>query len=211
MAENFGPADFGLERISVGGEIVTQGLKQRAERLFGSVRWLEGLGMTETWPVGGRLCEAGHLHFEVSQGLIEVQPLSGTAPAEAGEAGTLVVTPFAPYRETTLLLRYDTQDVVQVLPTELACSLSHLPASSASSQASWKRSKGETYALPVRRGGPPLCDLRSPRGLGLLPTLRRQSPTHRGLQWQRHPADGSLRDPAALAVPAAPPLAGRRI
>ncbi len=47
LAQNFRPADFGLERISVGGEIVTQGLKKRCERLFGSVRWLEGSGMTE--------------------------------------------------------------------------------------------------------------------------------------------------------------------
>jgi phenylacetate-CoA ligase len=130
LAQDLRPADFGLERISVGGEIVTQGLKQRAEWLFGSVRWLEGSGMTETWPVGGRLCEAGHLHFEVSQGLIEVQQLEGSGPAQEGEAGTLVVTPFPPYRETTLLLRYDTQDVVRVLPSALSCSLKHLPATS---------------------------------------------------------------------------------
>lgn len=128
LAHDYRPADFGLERISVGGEIVTQGLKQRAERLFGPVRWLEGYGMTETWPPGGRLCEAGHLHFEVSQGLVEVQRLDSTGPAQEGEAGTLVVTPFPPYRETTLLLRYDTQDVVRVLPAALSCSLKHLPA-----------------------------------------------------------------------------------
>jgi phenylacetate-CoA ligase len=130
LAQNYRPADFGLERISVGGEIVTQGLKKRCERLFGSIRFMEGSGMTEIWPVGGRLCEAGHLHFEVSQGLIEVQQLENTSPAQEGEAGTLVVTPFPPYRETTLLLRYDTQDVVRVLPSALACSLRHLPATS---------------------------------------------------------------------------------
>lgn len=84
--------------------------------------------MTETWPLGGRLCEAGHLHFEISQGFVEVQRLDSTSLAQEGEAGTLVVTPFPPYRETTLLLRYDTQDVVRVLPAALSCSLKHLPA-----------------------------------------------------------------------------------
>ena len=34
LAHHYQPADFGLERISVGGEIVTQGLKQRAELLI---------------------------------------------------------------------------------------------------------------------------------------------------------------------------------
>jgi phenylacetate-coenzyme A ligase PaaK-like adenylate-forming protein len=86
--------------------------------------------MTEIWPVGGRLCEADHLHFEVSQGLIEVQQFDNTTLAEEGDVGTLVVTPFPPYRETTLLLRYDTQDVVRVLPSALSCSLRHLPATS---------------------------------------------------------------------------------
>jgi acyl-CoA synthetase (AMP-forming)/AMP-acid ligase II len=130
LAHGYRPRDFGLERISVGGEVVTRGLKTRAEQLFGPVRFLEGLGMTEIWPVGGRLCEAGHLHFGVAQGLVEVQPLEGSRPMEAGEVGTLVVTPFAPYRETTLLLRYETGDLVRMLPAGRSCSLRHLPATS---------------------------------------------------------------------------------
>jgi phenylacetate-CoA ligase len=128
LAHHYQPADFGLERISAGGEIVTQGLKQRCEQLFGPVRFIEGSGTTDIWPVCGRLCEAGHLHFEVSQGLVEVQRLDSTSPAGEGDVGTLVVTPFPPYRETTLLLRYDTQDVVRVLPAALSCSLRHLSA-----------------------------------------------------------------------------------
>lgn len=130
LAHHYQPADFGLERISAGGEIVTAGLKHRCEQVFGPVRFIEGSGMTEIWPVCGRLCEAGHLHFEVSQGLVEVQPLGDASPSGAGDVGTLVVTPFAPYRETTLLLCYDTQDVVRVLPAALSCSLRHLPATS---------------------------------------------------------------------------------
>jgi phenylacetate-CoA ligase len=122
------PSDFGLERISIGGEIVTAGLKRRAADVFGPVQFSEGLGMTETWPCVGRLCEADHLHFEPSHGLVEVcQPGTGE-PAAPGEAGSLVVTPFPPYRETTLLLRYDTQDVVRVLAEAAACTLRNLPA-----------------------------------------------------------------------------------
>ena len=130
LAHHYQPADFGLERISVGGEIVTAGLKTRAAQLFGPVRFIEGLGMTEIWPVGGRRCEEGHLHFGGALGLVEVQPLSGSRSLEAGEVGTLIVTPFAPYRETTLLLRYATEDTVRMLPPGRACSLCHLPATS---------------------------------------------------------------------------------
>jgi len=130
LAHRYQSVDFELERIILGGEIMTQGLKQRCEEVFGPVRILEGYGMTETWPVDGRLCEAGHLHFEVSRGLVEVHSLESDRKAEAGEYGTLVVTPFPPYRETTLLLRYDTEDVVQALPDDLSCSLRHLPATS---------------------------------------------------------------------------------
>lgn len=122
------PSDFGLERISIGGEIVTEGVKRRAAEVFGPVRFSEGLGMTETWPCVGRLCEEGHLHFEPSQGLVEVCKPGTCEPAAPGEAGTLVVTPFPPYRDTTLLLRYDTQDVVRVLEEAPGCTLRNLPA-----------------------------------------------------------------------------------
>jgi hypothetical protein len=73
-------------------------------------------------------CEQGHLHFEPSHGLVEViNPDTGVA-SEPGHPGTLVVTPFPPFRETTLLLRYDTQDVVRVVPEPPTCHLRHLPA-----------------------------------------------------------------------------------
>jgi phenylacetate-coenzyme A ligase PaaK-like adenylate-forming protein len=122
------PVDFGLEKIIVGGEVVSQGLKTRACQLFGEVVFLEGYGMTEIWPVGGRLCEAGHLHFEPSQGLIEIYNPQTQALALPGEFGTIVATPFLPYRETTLLLRYDTGDVVRKLEQAPVCSLKSLPA-----------------------------------------------------------------------------------
>ena len=124
----YGPDDFGLRNIIVGGELVTAGLKKRAMTLFGEVNFLEGYGMTEIWPLGGQTCPEGHLHFEPSQGLVEVlNPTTGLM-AKPGEVGTLVVTPFRPYRETTLLLRYDTGDLVSVLPAPPTCSLKNLPA-----------------------------------------------------------------------------------
>lgn len=124
----YGPADFGLERIIVGGEIVTKGLKERAQKLFGPVRFLSGYGMTEIWPFGGTTCEKGHLHFEASQGIIELYNPDTDQPAQPGEYGAIVATPLPPYRETTLLLRYNTQDMVQVLETPPSCSLKSLPA-----------------------------------------------------------------------------------
>ena len=85
--------------------------------------------MTETWPVGGVRCEAGHLHFEPSRGLVEVLALPAPRPARPppapgarapaprrpGQPGLLVATPFAPYREASVVLRYATEDAVRVL------------------------------------------------------------------------------------------------
>jgi phenylacetate-CoA ligase len=122
------PADFGLERIHIGGEIVTAGLKARCQQLFGPVEFIEGFGMTEVWPSTGARCEAGHLHFEPLQGLLEVWDLETNAPAHPGEVGTLVLTPLPPYRETSLVLRYDTEDLVQAVAEPLTCSLRDLPA-----------------------------------------------------------------------------------
>jgi phenylacetate-CoA ligase len=126
-AAGYRRADFGLERISVGGEIVTAGLKTRSQELFGPLTFSEGYGITEPWPFGGTLCEEGHLHFEHSHGLLEVLHLETGDPALAGEVGTLVLTPFPPYRETSVLLRYNTEDVVRSLAGPCTCALRHLP------------------------------------------------------------------------------------
>ena len=124
------PADFGLERVFTGGEIVTAGLKERCQELFGPIQFVEGYGMTEPWPFGATLCPDGHLHFAPSHGLLEVLDLETGLPAQPGAAGTIVATPFPPFRETTILLRYDTQDVVRPIAGPLACPLRHLPATS---------------------------------------------------------------------------------
>jgi phenylacetate-CoA ligase len=41
--------------------------------------------------------------------------------------GSIVATPFALYRETTILLRYDTEDMVYPLTAPLTCSLRNVP------------------------------------------------------------------------------------
>jgi phenylacetate-coenzyme A ligase PaaK-like adenylate-forming protein len=132
LALGYVPNDFGLERIFVGGEIVTAGLKHRAEHLFGqAIRFGEGYAMTETWPLAGTRCSQGHLHFEPSQALLEVLDPDTQASSAPGEPGTAVVTPLPPYRETTLLLRYDTEDVVRALDAvPLTCELRNIPATS---------------------------------------------------------------------------------
>jgi phenylacetate-CoA ligase len=72
LQHGYGPADFGLERIAVGGELVGEGLKERALRLFGPVAVHDDYGMTETWPFQGQSCSEGHLHFDPTSGMLEV-------------------------------------------------------------------------------------------------------------------------------------------
>ena len=125
----YGPADFGIQRLLVGGEVTSAGLLERSRALFGDVTIEQGYGMTEIWPVGGTLCEQGHLHFEPALGLVEtVDPETGRTSAPNAVA-SLVVTPFAPFRETTLVIRYDTEDLVAPLaPGARTCSMKALPA-----------------------------------------------------------------------------------
>ena len=130
LQHGYGPDDFGLERIAVGGELLSEALKERALRLFGPVEVHEDYGMTETWPFQGLSCSEGHLHFDPTSGMLEViDPETGT-PAGRGQAGTLVVTPLPPYREVTILLRYDTQDMVRQVEGPLTCNLHNLQATS---------------------------------------------------------------------------------
>jgi phenylacetate-CoA ligase len=130
MRLGYGPTDFGLRRIHSGGEIVTQGLKARARRLFGEVTIAEGWAMSETFPFGGAVCADGHLHTDPSHGLLEVLDPDTGEPAAPGAIGALVATPFAPFRETTLLLRYATEDLVRTLSAPPQCTLRHQPATS---------------------------------------------------------------------------------
>lgn len=123
------PSDFGLERVLLGGEVTTDGLLRRAGEVFGdTVDFLDIYGISELAPFGAIPCGAGHLHYEPTVCVVEVQDLSAVRPAEIAEPGVLVGTPLPPFRDTTLLLRYNTEDVVVRLPDELDCPLRRLPA-----------------------------------------------------------------------------------
>ncbi len=125
------PNDFRLRRVDVAGELLTSALIRGTSETFGA-RPSDTFAMTEVLPVSGRTCADGHLHIDLNMGLVEVITLDGTRAATAGELGTLVVTPFYPYRECMPVFRYDTRDVVRVLPDErLQCNLAGVPATSA--------------------------------------------------------------------------------
>jgi phenylacetate-CoA ligase len=124
------PSDFGLECIFVGGEVVTAGLKARARAIFGPVVFSETYASVETIPFGGTLCADGHLHFHPSHGMVEVLDPESGAPVHPGEIGTIVATPFPPFRETTMLIRYNTEDLVRAIEGPLTCPLRSLPATS---------------------------------------------------------------------------------
>ena len=152
LAAGYRPADFGLERISVGGKVVTAGLKARCQQLFGAVIFVEGFGMTEVWPLGANRSAAGHLHWEPSHGLVEVLSLDASGPAQPGEVGTLVATPFAPYREAAVVLRYNTEDVVESIAGPLTCGLRDWPATSdirGKLRLSVRHDRGWTYPRDV--------------------------------------------------------------
>jgi phenylacetate-CoA ligase len=125
--------DFHLRYIYIGSEVLSSTLARAARETFGATL-IEGYGSTETSPASGAICREGHLHTDVSTSFFEVIRLgaeSFSEPAIPGEFGTLVVTPYYPYRTCMPLFRYDTRDVVRRLPdTPLSCELSHLPATS---------------------------------------------------------------------------------
>jgi phenylacetate-CoA ligase len=125
----YGPSDFGLERVLLGGEIVSEGLQRRVRELFGPITIIQNYGMTELVPFGASLCDQGHLHYEPVVGLTEVLDLeTATKPVAPGEPGVVVATPLPPFRDTTLLLRYNTEDVVRPVAGRLDCNLRRVPA-----------------------------------------------------------------------------------
>ena len=129
LSMGYKPSDFGLWHIDIGGEVSTEGLKRRAKELFGDVVYYDAWGMTETWSTGAVLCEEGHLHFG-STGLIEfINPDTGKA-AGPGEVASVVATMLPPYRDTSLFIRYDTQDIVRMLDATPTCSESKSQATS---------------------------------------------------------------------------------
>ncbi|SEL42759.1 phenylacetate--CoA ligase family protein [Nonomuraea pusilla] len=123
--------DFRLTEIWSGGEVLTDALRRRAEEAFGATV-IDGYSMTEIAPVTGQVCPDGHLHLPTDQGLVEVLDPVTFEPAAPGALGTLVVTPYSTYRDTTLLLRYVTGDLVRALREDErpGCALAAIPATS---------------------------------------------------------------------------------
>jgi len=122
-------SDFCLRRIDCGGEVLTQALKRAATETFGPALVNDTYGMTEILPMGARICNQGHLHHDLNVGFVEVIDLDSGQPAAPGEPGTLVITPYYPYRECMPVFRYDTRDIVRSVPDEsLTCDLAGISA-----------------------------------------------------------------------------------
>jgi len=129
--DGWSAGDFGLQRIFASGEILTDSLRERAEEVFGAAV-SESYAATEITPSGGQVCSQSHLHIPPEQGHVEILDPVSRKPARPGQVGMLVVTPYALYRDTTLLLRYETGDLVRRLASDDQpdCELSMLPATS---------------------------------------------------------------------------------
>jgi phenylacetate-coenzyme A ligase PaaK-like adenylate-forming protein len=125
-----GPAAFRLRRIDCGGELLSGSLAAAAVETFGAAV-NDTFAMTEVLPVSGRTCSQGHLHHDLNMGLVEIVDVDSGLPAEPGELGTVVITPYFPFRECMPVLRYDTRDLVRRLADEaLDCDLAGTPGTS---------------------------------------------------------------------------------
>ena len=127
-AAGYRPDDFGLERVLVNGEVVSSGLRERAQRVFGPIEVVETYALTELVPFGAMRCGEGHLHYEPTVCFVEVLGIDDGQPVAPGGVGTLVGTPLPPFRTSTPLLRYDTEDVVRTVDGPVSCELRRLPA-----------------------------------------------------------------------------------
>lgn len=156
-----GPGDFALRTIYTGGEILSYTLAEAAREMFGADQVSDVYGMTEIVPVGGRTCGRRHLHLDPAMGYAEVLDLRTGEPVPPGSIGTLVVTPYFPYRECMPVFRYDTRDVVRWLADgELDCELAGVPAVSEpmgkAERVMWTREGPVTPRdiIEVLEGGP---------------------------------------------------------
>ncbi len=125
------PGDFRLRRIDCGGEVLSPALAKAAYEIFGPHAVNDAFGMTEVLPVSGRVCEQGHLHHDLNMGFVEVVDVETGRPVGPDELGTVVITPYYPYRECMPVFRYDTRDVVRRLPdAPLTCEFAGVPGTS---------------------------------------------------------------------------------
>ena len=111
--------------------MLSPALSEAARRTFGVPQLDDSYSMTEVIPVTGRTCSQRHVHHDLNTGLVEVLDLVSGEPVAPGALGTLVITPYFPYRDCMPVLRYDTRDVVRCLPDEpLTCELAGTPGTS---------------------------------------------------------------------------------
>lgn len=75
-------------------------------------------------------CQQGHMHFPTEFAHVEFVDPETLRPAMPGQVAMLVITPYVPYRDCTLLLRYATGDLVRVLNSVPTCELAAFPGSS---------------------------------------------------------------------------------
>jgi phenylacetate-CoA ligase len=126
-----GAGDFRLRRLTVGGEVLSTSLARATAQTFGVAMVEDPYSMTEVAPVTGRTCSQGHQHHDLNLGLTELIDLDTGEPAAPGMLGTLVITPYFPYRDCMPVFRYDTRDVARCLPdAPLRCELASVPATS---------------------------------------------------------------------------------
>jgi len=126
-----GPGDFQLRHVGVSGEVLSPSLARAACQTLGVPRIEDSFSMTEVIPVTGRTCSHAHLHHDLNTGLTELLDLQTGEPTAPGALGTVVITPYFPYRDCMPVFRYDTRDVARCLPEEaLTCELAGVPAMS---------------------------------------------------------------------------------
>src|ERR1019366_8201344 len=126
-----GAGDFRRPPLVVGGGVLPASLARAATRTFGVPHVEDPYSMTEVVPVSARTCSQAHQHHDLNLGLTELVDLDTGEPAAPGALGTLVITPYFPYRDCTPVFRYDTRDLARCLPDgPLRCELAGVPATS---------------------------------------------------------------------------------
>jgi phenylacetate-CoA ligase len=114
-AELAGLRDFpALRALFVGGDPLSPAKRVRIEKIWGAPV-VEEYGATETGSLAGQ-CPYGHLHLWADRAIFEVLAHGRLGPAGRGQ---LVVTPL--YRTAMPLLRYNTEDEVEVSLGDCPC------------------------------------------------------------------------------------------
>jgi len=114
-AELAGRRDFpALRALFVGGDPVSPAKRARIEKIWGAPV-VEEYGATELGSLAGQ-CPYGRLHLWADRAIFEVLSYGRLEPAGRGQ---LVVTPL--YRTAMPLLRYNTEDEVEVSLDECPC------------------------------------------------------------------------------------------